>query len=122
MLVLIVTLLRPEREKWRMMEAANDCWVMDNNPNALVMSLVEGIDPELPNDKMWAHEEEGFLPLEVLDLKWLAPVLPTYTDRQWKHLVGGGTKMHTLSEEVATLLASQRESSAAEKRRRSGAA
>lgn len=118
-LEMIDTRLRPARAMWRMMEAAHDCWVMDNNPNALVMSLVEGIDPELPNDKIWAHEEEGFLPLEALDLKWLAPVLPTYTDTQWQHLVVVWTKMHTLSEEVATFLATQRELTPAEKRLRS---
>src|SRR5699024_9117488 len=117
-LEMIANRLAPARAMWRMMEAAHDCWVMDNNPNALVMSLVEGIDPELPNDRIWAHEEEGFLPLEALDLKWLAPVLPTYTDSQWTHLVVVWTKMHTLSEEVATFLASQRELTPPERRLR----
>lgn len=110
------TYVNPAKEMWLLMEAAHECWVKDSDPRALVVSWVEGIDPQAPQTRWWAHEEEGFLPMEMMSLKWLAQELPTYTDTQWKHLVVVWTKVKALSDEVAEFLASTRGMSAHEER------
>lgn len=100
---------KPAWEMWTLMQRAHDCWVRDEDPRALRLSWVEGIDPEDPNRRDWAHEEEGFLPLEALNTKWLGPAVATYTSNQWDHLVVVWQKMSALAQEVMNFLMTKRE-------------